>query len=173
MKLGIVKEIRPDERRVAASPAVVARLVKSGWEVLVERGAGAGASFPDELYEASGARIVYPEEAWAADVVAKVRPPEMFATGAESDKMREGATLISFLFPGQNPDLVERIAAKKINVIAVDCIPRISRAQKVDALSSMANIAGYRAVVEAPTGSAASSPASSPPPARCRPPRCW
>jgi H+-translocating NAD(P) transhydrogenase subunit alpha len=148
MKLGIVKEIRPDERRVAASPAVVARLVKSGWEVLVERGAGAGASFPDDLYEASGARIVYPEEAWSADVVAKVRPPEQFAVGAETDKMREGSTLISFLFPGQNPALVDALASRKINVIAVDAIPRISRAQKVDALSSMANIAGYRAVVE-------------------------
>ena len=148
MKLGIVKEIRPDERRVAASPAVVARLVKSGWEVLVERGAGADASFPDALYEGAGARLVSTDEAWGADVVAKVRPPEVTAAGTEADRMREGATLISFLFPAQNPALVEKLAARKINVVAVDSIPRISRAQKVDALSSMANIAGYRAVVE-------------------------
>src|SRR5687768_3206210 len=149
MKVGIVKEIRPDERRVAASPAAVGRLVKSGWEVLVERGAGAGASFPDVLYEAAGATLVSTAEAWAAEVVAKVRPPEIRPDGSfEGDQLREGATLISFLFPGQNPTIVERLAATRATVIAVDCIPRISRAQKVDALSSMANIAGYRAVVE-------------------------
>jgi NAD(P) transhydrogenase subunit alpha len=149
MKVGIVKEIRPDERRVAASPAAVGRLVKSGWTVLVERGAGAGASFPDALYEAAGATLASTTEAWSADVVAKVRPPELRRDGTfEGDQLREGATLISFLFPMQNPKIVERLAATKATVIAVDCIPRISRAQKVDALSSMANIAGYRAVVE-------------------------
>jgi NAD(P) transhydrogenase subunit alpha len=149
MKVGIVKEIRLDERRVAASPAAVGRLVKSGWTVLVERGAGAGASFPDALYEAAGATLASTAETWAADVVAKVRPPELRRDGSfEGDQLREGATLISFLFPAQNPTIVERLAATKATVIAVDCIPRISRAQKVDALSSMANIAGYRAVVE-------------------------
>jgi len=149
MKVGIVKEIRPDERRVAASPAAVSRLVKSGWTVLVERGAGAGASFPDVLYEAAGASLVSTAEAWSADVVVKVRPPVVRRDGSfEGDQLTEGATLISFLFPGQNPALVERLAATKATVIAVDSIPRISRAQKVDALSSMANIAGYRAVVE-------------------------
>jgi len=145
MKLGIVKETRPDERRVAASPAAVGRLVKSGWEVVVERGAGAAASFPDDLYVANGATIGARAETWAADIVAKVRPP----ADEEVGQLRENALLISFLFPAQNPDLVERLAARKVNAIAVDCIPRISRAQKVDALSSMANIAGYRAVVEA------------------------
>ncbi|HXU80407.1 MAG TPA: Re/Si-specific NAD(P)(+) transhydrogenase subunit alpha [Polyangia bacterium] len=149
MKLGIVKEARPDERRVAASPSAVGRLVKSGWTVLVERGAGAGASFPDALYEAAGATLASTAEAWGADVVAKVRPPVLRPDGSfEGDQLREGATLISFLFPGQNPSIVERLAATKATAIAVDCIPRISRAQKVDALSSMANIAGYRAVVE-------------------------
>src|SRR5687767_7634959 len=142
MKLGIVKEIRPDERRVAASPAAVGRLVKSGWTVLVERGAGAEASFPDALYEAAGATLASRAEAWAADVVAKVRPPELRDGRFEGDQLREGTTLISFLFPGQNPAIVERLAATKVTAIAVDCIPRISRAQKVDALSSMANIAG-------------------------------
>ena len=145
MKVGIVKEIRPDERRVAASPAVVARLVKSGWTVVVERGAGAAASFPDALYQAAGATIVETIDAWTADVVAKVRAPEP----AEIERLREGTLLVSFLFPAQHPELVDRLAAKKVSVIAIDCIPRISRAQKVDALSSMANIAGYRAVVEA------------------------
>jgi NAD(P) transhydrogenase subunit alpha len=145
MKLGIVKETRPDERRVAASPAAVGRLVKSGWEVVLERGAGAAASFPDELYVANGATIVSRADAWGADIVAKVRPPAL----EEIPQLREGATLLSFLFPAQNPDIVERLAKQKVNALAVDCIPRISRAQKVDALSSMANIAGYRAVVEA------------------------
>src|SRR5687768_11272670 len=145
MKVSIVKEIRPDERRVAASPNAVGRLVKSGWTVVVERGAGAAASFPDAQYTAAGATIVPTDEAWAADVVAKVRAPEPH----EIQRMRAGALLVSFIFPAQNPEVVERLAAQKVSAIAIDCIPRISRAQKVDALSSMANIAGYRAVVEA------------------------
>jgi NAD(P) transhydrogenase subunit alpha len=148
--VGIVKEIRPDERRVAASPAVVARLIKSGWTVRVERGAGAGASFPDADYEAAGAVLATTAEAWDSDVVAKVRPPELrLDGGCEACRMRAGSTLISFIFPAQNEALVEHLGRHEINVVAVDCIPRISRAQKVDALSSMANIAGYRAVVEA------------------------
>ncbi len=152
MKLGIVKEIRPDERRVAAAPSTVGRLVKAGWTVLVETDAGAGSSYPDREYVAAGAQIVATAaEVWtSADVVAKVRPPELRADGTcEADGLRAGATLISFLFPAQNPELVARLAERKAHVVAVDCIPRISRAQKVDALSSMANIAGYRAVVEA------------------------
>jgi proton-translocating NAD(P)+ transhydrogenase subunit alpha len=150
MKLAIVKETRPDERRVAAAPPTVAKLVKAGWDVLVQRGAGADASFPDSQYEAAGATMV-DGAAWTdADVVVKVRPPELGPDGAcEADGLREGATLICFVFPGQNPKLVDHLAARKINLLAIDCIPRISRAQKVDALSSMANIAGYRAVVEA------------------------
>ncbi len=154
MKLGVVKEIRPDERRVAAAPSTVARWVKVGWEVMVEAGAGAGSSFPDELYRDAGATIAArAEDVWAAaDVVVKVRPPtELPDGGHEADRAREGQVLISFLFPAQNPELVARLQARKCTVIAVDCIPRISRAQKVDALSSMANIAGYRAVVEAAT----------------------
>jgi len=152
MKLGIVKEIRPDERRVAAAPATVARLVKGGWQVVVERGAGAAASFPDADYLTAGATIADDaDEIWRhADVVAKVRPPVLLPDGTcEADLLRDGGTLISFLFPAQNPQLVERLAARHATVLAIDCIPRISRAQKVDALSSMANIAGYRAVVEA------------------------
>ena len=151
MKLGIVKETRRDERRVAAAPATVARLVAAGWQVQVERGAGEAASFPDRLYMKAGATIASREEAWStSDVVAKVRPPVLHDDGTtEADLLREDATLISFVFPGQHPELIERLRARRANVIAVDSIPRISRAQKVDALSSMANIAGYRAVVEA------------------------
>ncbi|HVV81661.1 MAG TPA: Re/Si-specific NAD(P)(+) transhydrogenase subunit alpha [Kofleriaceae bacterium] len=154
MKLGIVKEIRPDERRVAAAPSTVTRWVKVGWEVIVEAGAGEGSSFPDDLYREAGATVApRAEDVWAAaDVIVKVRPPsELPGGGHEADRAREGQVLISFLFPAQSPELVERLAARKVTAIAIDCIPRISRAQKVDALSSMANIAGYRAVVEAAT----------------------
>lgn len=152
MKLGIVKEIRPDEKRVAVAPHTVQRLVKDGFEVLVESGAGAAASFPDPAYEKAGATLVASAtEVWqSADIVAKVRPPaEHPELGHEADLIREGCVLISFLFPAQNKELIERLQKRKVTVIAIDCIPRISRAQKVDALSSMANIAGYRAVVEA------------------------
>ena len=145
MKLGIVKETRPLERRVSASPNVVAKWTKGGWQVAVERGAGIEANFPDSQYEASGATIVDRGEAWGADIVLKVRPPEE----AEVGQLREGGCLISFLFPAQNDALVKALAAKKLTVLAMDQVPRISRAQKMDALSSMANISGYRAVIEA------------------------
>jgi NAD(P) transhydrogenase subunit alpha len=149
MKLGIVNETRPDERRIAASPAVVGRWVKGGWEAVVERGAGANASYPDAQYEAAGAAIVDRQTAWQADIVLKLRPPTVENGACEADQMREGATLISYIQPAENPELVERLAARRLTVLAMDQVPRISRAQKMDALSSMANIAGYRAVVEA------------------------
>ncbi|HEX8114929.1 MAG TPA: Re/Si-specific NAD(P)(+) transhydrogenase subunit alpha [Kofleriaceae bacterium] len=149
MKLGIVNETRPDERRVAASPAVVGRWVKGGWDVVVERGAGANASYPDAQYEAAGAAIVDRQTAWQADIVLKLRPPTVENGACEADQMRDGATLISYIQPAENPELVERLAKKQLTVLAMDQVPRISRAQKMDALSSMANIAGYRAVVEA------------------------
>jgi len=151
LQLGIVKEIRPDERRVAASPHTVQRWTKAGWTVLFERGAGAEASFRDADYEAVGATLVDGAEAvWSkADVIVKIRPPVCDDHTFEAASIREGATLICFLWPAQNAALVDRLAEKKINVLAIDCIPRISRAQKVDALSAMANIAGYRAVIEA------------------------
>ena len=152
MKIGIVKEIRPDEKRVAATPRSVARLVKSGWEVLMERGAGAEANYRDDDYQAAGAVLAdHPEEVWSrADLVAKIRPPVLGEFGAgEADLLPEGGTLISFVYPAQHEELIQRMAKRRANLIALDCIPRISRAQKVDALSSMANIAGYRAVVEA------------------------
>jgi len=149
MKLGIVHETSPDERRVAASPAVVAKWVKGGWEVAVERGAGASASYPDAQYAAAGAAIVDRATAWQRDLVLKLRPPTLEAGACEADQMREGATLISYIQPAEHAELVARLAARKLTVLAMDQVPRISRAQKMDALSSMANIAGYRAVIEA------------------------
>jgi H+-translocating NAD(P) transhydrogenase subunit alpha len=147
MKLGIVKEIRPDERRVAASPTTVAKWVKAGWEVVVERGAGDNASFPEKLYTDAGATIAATAaDVWRdADIVLKVRPP----TEAEAMKTRKGQAVVSFIYPAQNAGLVEMLRGRGATVLGMDAIPRISRAQKVDALSSMANISGYRAVVEA------------------------
>jgi NAD(P) transhydrogenase subunit alpha len=150
MKLGIVNETRADERRVAASPAVVAKWVKGGWDVVVERGAGAGASYPDAQYQAAGAAIVDRATAWQADIVLKLRPPVVSPDGpSEIDQMREGGTLISYILPAESAELLDKLAQKKLTVLAMDQVPRISRAQKMDALSSMANIAGYRAVIEA------------------------
>ncbi len=150
MRLGIVNETRPDERRVAASPAVVARWVKGGWEVAVERGAGENASYPDAQYEAAGAMVVDRQTVWHSDIVLKLRPPVVEPSGVcEADQMREGATLISYIQPAENPELLARLAARRLTVLAMDQVPRISRAQKMDALSSMANISGYRAVIEA------------------------
>jgi len=150
MKLGIVNETRAEERRVAASPAVVAKWVKGGWDVAVERGAGSGASYPDSQYEAAGAVIVDRASAWQSDIVLKLRPPVVHPDGScEADQMRDGATLISYILPAESADLLEKLAAKRLTVLAMDQVPRISRAQKMDALSSMANISGYRAVIEA------------------------
>jgi NAD(P) transhydrogenase subunit alpha len=154
MKVGIPKEIHPGERRVAATPDTVKKLRKLGFDVAIESGAGLAASFPDAQYADAGAEILTDiATVWASDVVAKVRPPEYHpGTGQEEAEMlREGGVLISFVWPGQNKALVDMLVARKITALAMDCVPRISRAQKLDALSSMANIAGYRAVVEAAT----------------------
>src|SRR6478752_6164969 len=115
MKLGIVKEIRPEERRVAASPNVVAKWIKGGWQVAVERGAGDLASYPDAQYEAAGATLVSRAEAWAADITLKVRPPET----SEIDQLRDGGTLISFFYPAENEALMAKVAAKKATLIAM------------------------------------------------------
>ena len=147
MRIGIPKEIHAGERRVAASPDSVKKLVAMGFELSVETGAGTAACYTDSAFAAMGAQIE-PDAAtlWsAADIVLKVRPP----MDAEVDLMREGGTLISFIWPARSKDLLDKLAAKKATVLAMDCIPRISRAQKMDALSSMANISGYRAVIEA------------------------
>ena len=153
MKIGIPKEVHAGEKRVAATPETAGQLVKLGYAVALEAGAGAGAQFTDDAYRAAGAQIVADARAlWAqSDIVLKVRAPEQNpALGVhESELLREGATLLSFIWPAQNPDLMERLKARRATVIAMDAVPRISRAQKLDALSSMANIAGYRALVEA------------------------
>jgi proton-translocating NAD(P)+ transhydrogenase subunit alpha len=153
MKLAVPKECRPGERRVAAAPENVARLIKMGFEVLVEHDAGAGASFSDEAYAAAGATVVADtRDVWQqGDIVLKVQPPTMHPQLGvhEADLIRDRGTLISFLFPGKNKETLDKLAARHATAIAVDQVPRITRAQKMDALSSMANIAGYRAVVEA------------------------
>jgi NAD(P) transhydrogenase subunit alpha len=153
MRLAVPSEVRPAERRAAATPESTARLVKLGFEVFIERGAGKGASFPDEDYQAAGARIVSDtRELWrTADIVLKVQPPTVHPTLGvhEADLLREGATLVSFLWPAKNQELIARLTARRITALAIDQVPRITRAQKIDALSSMANVAGYRAVIEA------------------------
>src|SRR4051812_44868116 len=145
--IGVPKETAADEKRVATVPDVVERLVKLGFKVAVEAGAGSAANFSDDAYAAAGANVVQGAGAlWsAADIIFKVRGP----TAEEIGLMREGGTLVSFIWPAQNPELLKQLAAKKATVLAMDSVPRISRAQKLDALSSMANIAGYRAVIEA------------------------
>jgi NAD(P) transhydrogenase subunit alpha len=142
MIIGIPRESHSGETRVAATPQTVGALLKLGYSVVVESGAGAESSFADGAYVEAGAEIGDP---WAGDVVLKVNPP----TDDEIAKLRDGATLISLISPALNPELVEKLSARPITVMAMDAVPRISRAQSLDVLSSMANIAGYRAVVEA------------------------
>src|SRR3982750_3122806 len=145
--IGIPRENAAGEKRVATVPEVVEKLVKLGFRVAVQAGGGDAANFADDTYRAAGADIVADAaRLWAsADILFKVRAP----TSAELGMMRDGATLVSFIWPAQNPQLMQALAAKKATVLAMDSVPRISRAQKLDALSSMANIAGYRAVIEA------------------------
>ena len=147
MKIGIPKETHAGERRVAATPDTVEKLLKLGFEVKVETGAGEAARLPDSGFSDAGATVVENAAAiWDdSDLVLKVRPPE----AAELEQVNEGTHLVSLFFPAQNGNLIEALASKKCTVIALDQIPRISRAQKMDVLSSMANIAGYRAVIEA------------------------
>ncbi|HEY5666734.1 MAG TPA: Re/Si-specific NAD(P)(+) transhydrogenase subunit alpha [Gammaproteobacteria bacterium] len=153
MRIGVPNEIYPGERRVATTPEVVAEFIGLGFEVSVESGAGSSASFSNEAYAAAGATIEPDAQSlWeASDIVLKVRTPEVNAAQGydEVDLFRSGQTLISFLWPAQNPDMLARLAGAGITALAIDSVPRISRAQKLDALSSMSNIAGYRAVVEA------------------------
>ncbi len=147
MRIGTPKEIHPGENRVAMTPESAGFLQKLGYDCVIETGAGAGAGFSDAAYKAAGVEVVKTAAAlWkAADIVAKVRPP----TEAEAKRLRKGQTLISFFNPSGNDKLMELARSKGANVIAMEMVPRISRAQKMDALSSMANIAGYRAVIEA------------------------
>ena len=147
MKIGIVKETYPGERRVGGTPKTIAKLIKQGFSVAVEAGAGAEASLTDEAYRDAGAEVLgSASEVWqSADIITKVRICEQ----SEIALAREGQTIISLVAPAQNKDVVDALAAKKVSLLALDCVPRITRAQSMDVLSSMANIAGYRAVVEA------------------------
>ena len=147
MRIGTPKELFEGEARVAMTPDSAVQLQKLGYECVIEAGAGAAARFFDADYKAVGVEVVKTGAALykTADVVAKVRPPE----DAEVRRLKKGQTLISFFYPGQNEKLMDAANKKGANVISMDMVPRISRAQKMDALSSMANIAGYRAVIEA------------------------
>ena len=145
--IGIPKESAEGECRVAATPDSVKKLVKLGYQVQCQSGCGALAHFPDERYEKAGATLVSEarEVFQSADILLKVQPP----TDTEIDWLRSETILICFLWPAQNETLIERLAKERVTSLSMDCVPRISRAQKLDALSSMANIAGYRAVLEA------------------------
>jgi len=146
MKIGVPKETASGEARVAMTPQSAKELRKLGYDCLIQKGAGAAAGFPDAAYKEAGVTVTTGAGVWKdADVVAKVRPP----TETEAKKLARGQTLISFVYPAANGALMETFKASGANVIAMDMVPRISRAQKMDALSSMANIAGYRAVIEA------------------------
>ncbi|MFI8367896.1 Re/Si-specific NAD(P)(+) transhydrogenase subunit alpha [Streptomyces sp. NPDC085466] len=142
MRVGVLRETQDGERRVAATPATVERIRGLGYEVVVDPGAGVGAGFPDDAYEAAGAVV---GEAVEADVVLGVNAP-----GPQRlDRMRPGATVIALFAPGSDPATVEELGRRPLTVLSMDAVPRISRAQSMDVLSSMANIAGYRAVIEA------------------------
>jgi len=146
--IGVPRETAAEEKRVATVPDVVEKLIKLGFSVAVESGAGDAANFADDTYRAAGAEIVpTAAELWAkSDIVFKARVPSPEEVGL----MREGGTLIGFIWPAQNPELMQQLAARKATVLAIDCLPRqLSRAQKMDALTSMAGISGYRAVIEA------------------------
>ncbi|MDT7833985.1 Re/Si-specific NAD(P)(+) transhydrogenase subunit alpha [Aquabacterium sp. OR-4] len=146
--IGVPKETAAGEKRVATVPEVVEKLIKLGFRVAVQSGAGEAANFADDTYRAAGAEVL-PDAATLlaqADVVFKVRVP----TPDEVAQLREGSTLIGFVWPAQNPELMQQLQARKLTVLAIDCLPRqLSRAQKMDALTSMAGVSGYRAVVEA------------------------
>ena len=143
--VGVPKESVSGETRVAATPDSVKRLVKYGFDINIEEGAGVSAGFPDEEYDSAGATIVSAKEAWATPLIAKIAPP----TERESSSIQSGAMLVSLLEPYRNAHLLEQFAQGKVDALALEAIPRTSRAQSMDVLSSQAGIAGYRAVLEA------------------------
>ncbi|NBP07034.1 MAG: Re/Si-specific NAD(P)(+) transhydrogenase subunit alpha [Gammaproteobacteria bacterium] len=147
LTIGVLRETFAGEKRVAAAPEVVEKLIKLGFGVCIESGAGDAANFSDSAFISAGAKIAAGagELLATSDIVFKVRAP----SSQEVAAMRPGTTLISFIWPAQNPELMKQMAERRLTVLAMDSVPRISRAQKMDALSSMANIAGYRAVIEA------------------------
>ena len=145
MLIGIPREERPAETRVAATPKTVAQLIGLGYDVVVQAGAGSRSAFTDDAYREAGASVGSAAEAWAADIVFHVNPPD----DDELAQLSDGATLVSLMSPALHPELVDKLASRPITAMAMDAVPRISRAQSLDVLSSMANIAGYRAVIEA------------------------
>ncbi|WP_439258704.1 Re/Si-specific NAD(P)(+) transhydrogenase subunit alpha [Lonepinella sp. BR2930] len=145
MLIGVPRELLDNESRVAATPKTVQQIQKLGFDVIVEHDAGFKASFEDQAFIDAGAKVGSAQDVWNADLIFKVNAP----TDTEIALIKQGATLVSFIWPAQNPELMQKLSEKKINVLAMDSVPRISRAQALDALSSMANISGYRAVIEA------------------------
>ena len=146
MRIGVPREIHGGEQRVATTPDVAIQLIKLGYDVAVELQVGAAANYSDNSYKAAGCEITTADNIWSkSQIILKVRAPE----NGEVEKLSAGQTLISFLWPAQNPELVKELTDRGVTAMAMDSVPRISRAQKMDALSSMANIAGYRAIVEA------------------------
>ncbi len=144
MRIGVPTESKAGERRVAATPKTVEQMLKLGYEVSIQAGAGAQASFDDAAYQAAGADVVG-DEVWDCDIILKINAPDP----DEVARLHEGQTLLSLLAPALNPDLVQQLTDRGVTALAMDAVPRISRAQSLDVLSSMANIAGYRAVIEA------------------------
>ncbi|PCI71676.1 MAG: NAD(P)(+) transhydrogenase (Re/Si-specific) subunit alpha [Piscirickettsiaceae bacterium] len=153
MRIGVPKERHEGEKRVALTPDVATQMMKLGFDIVMEAGAGKAANFDDELYRQVGVEIIEdPREVWtSSDIIIKVRPPKQHPEQGfyGIELLKKYQTLISFLYPAQNADMLKELADRGVTALAMDSIPRISRAQKMDALSSMANIAGYRAVVEA------------------------
>lgn len=145
MRIGVPKETRPDECRVAATPETVGKMVARGAEVIVETGAGIGAKIGDAAFAEAGAQLASATDAWTCDVVLKVQPP----SPAETERIVPGTVVISFLWPDINADSVRALCTREATVLAMEAVPRIARAQKMDALSSMANLTGYKAVLEA------------------------
>jgi H+-translocating NAD(P) transhydrogenase subunit alpha len=145
VRIGIPRESRPGETLVAATAKTAAQLAALGYDVVVEHGAGAAADQPDSAYEEAGVRVGSSADVWASDIVVKVNAP----TDDEIGLLRRGATVVALLAPARSPELVERLGAAGVTALAMDAVPRISRAQSMDVLSSMANVAGYRAVIEA------------------------
>ena len=146
MRIGVPREIHGGEQRVATTPDVATQLIKLGYDVAVESQVGVAANYSDNSYKAAGCEITTADNIWSkSQIILKVRAPE----NGETEKLSAGQTLISFLWPAQNPELVKELTDRGVTAMAMDSVPRISRAQKMDALSSMANIAGYRAIVEA------------------------
>ncbi len=144
MRIGVPRESKPGETRAAATPKTVEQITKLGYDVLVESGAGVASSFDDDAFRAAGADVVG-EEVWGAEIIFKINAPDE----AELARLQAGQTIVSLLAPALSPGLVEALAARGVTALAMDAVPRISRAQSLDVLSSMANIAGYRAVIEA------------------------